>query len=150
MSTELTETTGPIELDESTTDYLRADAIVTAINENLPKGVLPLKPVPKTFKFYARDRSVVKDAMDAVFQLSGGVPGLLRFAEANPTAFYQMWSKLLVNEEAKNTGTTVVVQTNIPGSPLDMVAVRASGGTYVVGSDGQEVVEADILPTLDE
>lgn len=125
-------------VSDETDAYLRADAIVEAINANLPKGSKPLKPIPKDFKFYQRDRAVVKDAIDATFQLLGGVPALLRFAETNPKEFFTIWSKLLPPEEVKQAGTTVIVQSAVPTNSLDFVSVDEYGRVIHVDGTRQD------------
>lgn len=125
-------------VSDETDAYLRADPIVAAINASLPKGAAPLKPIPKDFKFYQRDRAVVKDAFDATFQLIGGVPRFVQFASTNPKEFYAMWSKLLPPEEVKQAGTTVIVQSAVPTNPLDFVSVDEYGRVIHVDGTRQD------------
>lgn len=143
-----TDDNGPVEVSKHNDEYLRADPIIRAINESLPEGVEPIKPIPKDFKFYQRDRAIINDAFDAVFYLLGGASAFAHWAQQNPKEFYTMWAKRMPADEQKQTGTTVVFQTNIPASPLDSVAVKPSGGVYI--AEPVAVTTVTELPTLDE
>ena len=37
----------------------------------------------------------VKEALTEAFEQLGGVPALKTWAESNPTAFYQLWGKMM-------------------------------------------------------
>jgi len=40
----------------------------------------------------------VKQALTSAFEQRGGVPALLKWAEKEPTHFYQLWGKLMPQE----------------------------------------------------
>lgn len=42
-----------------------------------------------------KSTKAVKDALVQAFDELGGVPALKTWAQANPTAFYQLWGKML-------------------------------------------------------
>ena len=52
----------------------------------------------------------VKQALTEAFERKGGVPSLLKWAEDEPTAFYQLWGRLAPAEvHATHTGALEVV-----------------------------------------
>lgn len=115
-------------VDESVDAYLRADAIVEAINLSLPDGHRQLPKIPKGYVFRKRDRESVSTAIHAAFELAGGVPAFLQWSIQNPDKFYPLYTKLAQSDtETAVGGTTIVVQSAIPQSSLDFVSIDARG-----------------------
>jgi hypothetical protein len=96
-STELQEVKTAEPVDAGLDAYLRAQAIVVAINANLPKGS-SLPAIPKNYVFKKQDRGTVSVALHSAFELVGGVPSLVYWASRNPKEFYTLWSKLLPSQ----------------------------------------------------
>lgn len=130
-----------VPIDEDELDYLRADNILTAINANLPPGGRPLKPIPTGVKFYQRDRQVVQNALHVAFQLTGGVPALVKFAEDHPKEFYALWGRLLPQENTTPGGTNIIFQSAVPPSPLDLVSIRPNGEVFLAQTTDDEAPE---------
>lgn len=117
--------------------HLRATAVVAAFNANLPKGGRELAPIPAEYVFKRRDRETVSIAMHAAFELIGGAPRLVHWANENPDKFYtQMYVKMLPsNQETSQGGTTINVMTSIPPSPLDNVTISEDGSVVDIDFD---------------
>ena len=123
--------------------YLRADSIREAINKSLPHGVGQLPAIPKDYVFKRRDKEVVALSLHAAFELCGGVPNLVAWANQNPKDFYNLWVKLMNDDKLDSRGgTTINFVSQVPQSPLDLVNINASGKVYTV--DGFE--QDDELP----
>jgi hypothetical protein len=114
-------------------NYLRAQNIVEAINRNLPDGYPGLPPIPADYVFKRFDREVTTLALHAAFQLRGGVPALVRWADSDPKSFYNIWSKLVPTEQAiAQANTTIVVQSAVPANALDSVSINETGHVVTV------------------
>lgn len=116
------DTTITAELDE----YLRADAIVDAINSYTAGK--KLAPIPKGYVFKKVDREAVSVANHAAFALAGGLPAYVQWAVDNPKEFYGHWNKLAQSDVSTPVGgTTIIVTSQIPVSSLDFVGIDATG-----------------------
>ncbi len=119
---------------------LRADAIVDAINKNLPDGWQKLQPIPKGYKLKRADRDMAGVAFHAAFELIGGVPAFAHWGKSNPSQFYPLYAKLLNSGNETPVGaTTINIVSAVPSSPLDRVTVDESG--QVVDINVNEVPE---------
>lgn len=142
MSTALTT---DIESDDDTAvspeldAYLRAEAIVEAINKNLPRdksGKPALPAIPKEYVFRKRDREAVSIAFHAAFENIGGVAALMQWAQHEPGKFFALYSKLLQSDTVTPTGGTQInIISSVPQSPLDLVNVAPNGQVYSIGDD---------------
>ena len=74
---------------------------------------------------YANKRQI-EAAVHATFSLLGGVPGMALWAHKNPTPFYTAYMKLAPVESNLAVGN-IVIQTNVPDSPLDAVEIDSFG-----------------------
>lgn len=116
--------------------FLRADNIVQAINDNLPAGAVQLPPIPKEYVFRKHDVTSVSAALHGAFELMGGVPALVHWAKNNPDKFMPLYAKLLGAEgDGKQAPTTIIVQSAIPQSPLDMVTIDETGKVVTLSSE---------------
>ncbi|MEF8758307.1 MAG: hypothetical protein V5B36_00845 [Candidatus Accumulibacter sp. UW25] len=121
---QLPELTG---IDPSTEEFLRAAKIVDAINLTLPDE-LKLPKIPRDYVFKKVDPATVANAFHAAFELVGGVPGLVKWGSESPTAFYNIYSKLLPpTTDAAPSGTTINIVSPIPASALDRVTIDETG-----------------------
>ena len=120
----------PHAIDEETERFLRADAIVDAINAAVPNT---LPPIPKEYMFRKRDAGVVSLALNSAFENIGGVPRLVATAAADPKWFYGIWAKQLGLEAAGHTATgiNITFNTAIPETSLDRVNVDQDGNVFV-------------------
>lgn len=114
--------------------YLRADAIVDAINANLPKGKVALPKIPKGYVFRKRDREAVSAAFHGAFELSGGTAALTQWAANNPDKFYPLLAKFAQAEAQVTGGSTFVFQTSVPSNNLDLTNVDAQGNVQQLKS----------------
>lgn len=129
-------------VDADTDSYLRAAAIVEAINANTKT---PLAPIPKEYVFKARDRGDVSAALHAAFELCGGVPNLVAFAKSYPKEFFTIWSRLLPSEQQGLTGgTTLIFNSAVPANPLDDVTIDATGRVTASPSKVTTFIDEDI------
>lgn len=121
--------------------HLRATAVVAAINANLPEGGRELAPIPTDYVFRRRDRESVSVAMHTTFELIGGAPRLIHWANQNPEKFYtQMYVKMLPsNQEISQGSMTVNIISDVPHSPLDDVSIADDGS--VIDVDVNELPE---------
>jgi len=128
MPNELTRPSDDAAIPEELADYLRAENIVAAINANLPAGLNSLPPIPKDYVFKKRDKDVIAIVLHSAFQLRGGLPAFLAWADQNPKEFYAMWQKLY-NDPDLNSGAGVSINFNspIPENALDRVSVNEEG-----------------------
>lgn len=119
-------------IDPELDAYLRAQNIVDAINRNLPEGLPSLPPIPKDYVFKRFDREVTTLALHAAFQLRGGVPALVRWADSDPKSFYNIWSKLLPTEQAiaQANATTIIYNSGLPSSPLNATTINDRGEVF--------------------
>jgi hypothetical protein len=142
MQNELAKTEDSVEQVSPQMDaYLRAEAIVASINANLPKGAQPLVPIPKDYIFKKIDASAVNHSLHAAYALTGGVAGLVRFAQNHPKEFYAMWSKAATDANANPAATTIIYNSNIPSSPLSLTTVSSNG---VVRTAADEDIDFDL------
>jgi hypothetical protein len=111
--------------------FLRAEAVVAAINLAAADEGLP--PIPRDYVFRKRDRESVSAAFHAAFELIGGVPALMQWAQHNPDKFFPLYQRFAQSDTLTPTGNTFVFNSAIPPNPLDLVNVK----------DGQVVLEAD-------
>ena len=119
---------------------LRAEAIVEAINANLPEGIRKLVPIPKGFVLKRANKEMASIAFHAVYELIGGVPRMAHWATENPTQFYTLYAKLLQSGTETPVGaTTINIVSAVPSSPLDAVTIDQAG--KVVDIDFDEVPE---------
>jgi hypothetical protein len=133
MSKQLPKVVAEDQVDESLDTYLRASAIVEAINANLPQDAHPLTPIPASYVFKRRDREVVSTAMHTAFELIGGVPAFVVWAQKNPKDFYNMWSKLMPSEQTTPVAQTqIVFNSQIPSNALDRVSLDATGQVITI------------------
>lgn len=134
-------TTDTDAVDPKLDAWLRAGAIVDAINANLPEGSRKLLPIPKEYVFKKADREAVSAAFHAAFQLIGGVPGFALWAAEHQSQFYQLFAKLLPSETQTPLGN---LQFNfispVPETPQDRISIDAAG----------KVIEADTDEELPE
>lgn len=135
-------------IDPDLDSYLRAQNIVEAINRNLPDGLPSLPPIPKDYVFKRFDREVTTLALHAAFQLRGGVPALVRWADSDPKSFYNIWSKLLPTEQAiaQANATTIIYNSGLPSSPLNATTINERGEVFtaeVVSSSGDPDADFD-------
>lgn len=122
--------------------HLRATAVIEAINAALPQGAQGLPPIPVNYVFRKRDRESVSAALHGAFELMGGVPALVQWGRNNPDKFMPLWAKLLQSDaETAAGGTTIIVQSAIPASTLDLVNVNAGGRVYHVDAQIDELPE---------
>jgi hypothetical protein len=138
-------------IDSETDAFLRAEAIVDAINANLPKTGRPLKPIPKDYVFHKKDREVVSVAMHSAFHLIGGVPALASWADLNKEKFYNLWIKLLPSETQTPVGNFQFnFQTPIPETPSDRIRIGEGGEViepaYTELNDDGEVDDGEDIP----
>jgi hypothetical protein len=125
-------------VDAGLDTYLRAQAIVEAINANMPKGST-LPAIPKNYVFKKQDRETVSVALHSAFELIGGVPSLVYWAAGNPKEFYGLWSKLLPSQtETPMGGVNISFVSPIVESPLDRVTVDGTGRVYTLDAFGSE------------
>ena len=124
---------------EDLANYLRAEAIVDAINAQLPAGK-NLPAIPKGYVFRKSNREVVSTALHAAFELVGGLPAFVQWGVKNPKEFYGLWSKLLPTDTTTPVGgTTIVFNSAVPQNPLDYVSVDEAG--KVISLDPNELPE---------
>lgn len=116
-------------------EYLRASAIVQSINANLPKAS-QLPEIPQSYVFRKRDREAVSTALHAAFELAGGVPYLVAFAQSQPDKFIPIWAKLLPSETETSNGVNITFTSAIPANELDKVTIDVTG----------RVISTDDLP----
>lgn len=129
------------DIDASTDAFLRAEAILDAINKNLPKGKTPLVPIPKSYVFKKRDRETVSTTLHAAFELNGGLPAFLAWAQGNQTKFYELYMKLLPSNTETATGNvSISFNTPIPETPSDRMTINDAG----------HVIEAEFTVDDDE
>lgn len=118
--------------------YVRAEAIIDAINANLPSGARQLEPIPKGYVLRRKDKEAASVALHAAFELRGGVPALIAWSHDNPSSFYQLWGKLVQSEtETPIAPTTINIVSAVPSNPLDAVTIDETG--QVVDVDFDEV-----------
>ena len=117
-------------------DFLSANSFVDAINASLPADER-LKPIPQEYKFKRRDAETVSIAYHAAFELIGGVPRLVQWAQKNPDKFFEQYSRVAKSNDSHVAGgTTIVFNTPVPHSPLDNVAINEKG--QVIDLEGDE------------
>lgn len=63
---------------------------MNTINAALPQSSTALTPIPHDYVFKQRDRESVSVAMHAAFELIGGVPALVQWADPNPDKFFAL------------------------------------------------------------
>ncbi len=115
---------------------LRAEAIVEAINANLPEGVRKLMPIPKGFVLRRANKEMASIAFHAVYELIGGVPRMAHWATENPTQFYTLYAKLLQsNTETPVGATTINIVSAVPASTLDNISVDDAGNVVDISFD---------------
>lgn len=119
----------PIDPEVDFQNRLRADNILEAINANLPVGAKQLVKIPREYVFKkSTDTIAVTVALHSAFELKGGVPGLIHWANDNPTQFYQLWAKLLPNENTLNAnGVQINFTSAVPMNDLDRVTINDDG-----------------------
>jgi hypothetical protein len=122
-------------VDAQTDAYLRAEAIVDAINANLPTGLNGLPKIPKDYVFRKRDRQSVALAFHAAFELIGGVPALMQWAAQNPDKFYPLYQKFALADIDVGGGNTFVFQTAVPTNALDLVSINDKGQVIEVDAE---------------
>ena len=126
-------------VDKETDAYLRSQAIVDAINANVPGS---LEPIPKSFVFRKQNAEVVSVAFHAAFQASGGVAALAQWAKSNPDKFYPLYIKLLPTDTLTPVGgVNLTFVSAIPTNPLDRVNVDATGKVFTEAEVRDEVPE---------
>lgn len=80
-----------------------------------------LRQIPKDYIFKPREREFVADAMHAAFDLTGGVPRLIKYGHENYAEFIKLWARMLPEAQKHETGPAVVqVFHNVPPSALDV------------------------------
>jgi hypothetical protein len=126
-----TEETEDEALDDQTSAFLRADAIIDCINKQLPSGLCDLPKLDPKYVFKRRDAKVVSAAMHAVFENLGGVPAMLIAASRDPQWFYTLWAKVGQSETGAATGNTYVFTSAIPTNDLDRVDMDSDGFVVV-------------------
>lgn len=116
-------------VDDATTSFLRADAIVSAINAAIPGT---LAPIPKEYLFKKRDAGVVSLALNSAFECLGGLPRLVAVASEDPKWFYGIWSRQLGMENAGLTqnATTIIYNSGLPSSPLNSTTINERGEVF--------------------
>jgi hypothetical protein len=129
-------------VDPEVDRYLRAQAIVDAINENNP---FPLEPIPKGYVFKKRNAGDAAIALHSAFELNGGVPRLVAFARTHPKDFYAMWARLVAAEESKGhtSATQIIFQSAVPKNPLDDVSIDSQGRVISAEVRSVDFVDAD-------
>ena len=129
----------PTIVDSHVDDFLRAEAIVEAINANLPED-RRITPIPKEYVVRKRDREVVSLANHLVFEMIGGAPGYADWAKHNKKDFYNIYAKLLPSETQTPMGTLQFnFTTAIPETPQDRIQIDEAG----------RVVEAEVVADED-
>lgn len=129
-------------VDDATTAYLRADAIVAAINAAVPGT---LAPIPKEYMFRKRDAGIVSLTLNAAFELTGGLPRLVAVAEEDPKWFYGIWSRQLGMEAAGLTqsATTIIYNSGLPASPLNATVINDRGEVFTANTHPAADLDAD-------
>lgn len=132
----------PSAVDQHTTSWLRAEAIVKAINDNLPEGKSRIAPIPKDYVFKKMDREVVSVAFHEAFKLIGGLPAFAAWADRNQEKFYNLYSKLLPSEtQTPMAALQFNFTTAIPETPQDRIIIDEAGRVVEA-----EIVEDEDLP----
>jgi hypothetical protein len=122
---------------ESDDAFLRGTAALDILNESVVKtGIV----IPPSYVFRKRDKEQVDVAMDAIFELMGGVPRMLLWAHHNDTEFYKAWMKR-AGEETAGGGSAVVVVSNMPASGMPHKAMDEHG--YVRSVHAEVKSDAD-------
>lgn len=92
---------------------IRAAGAVTLLEKTLPQ-------IPPSYQYRPKSKEFIANSFHAAFELIGGVPALIVWAEQNPSDFFKLYAKMLPEVERGNVqGTQVVVHTHIGKSALD-------------------------------
>lgn len=100
---------------------IRASGLVNMVNRVLPA-------IPSNYQFVLRDRQFVANAMNACFDLIGGVPRIVQWADQNPGEFYKLYAKMMPEVEKANQALNaqINITNHIPRSALDDVTLTAA------------------------
>lgn len=92
----------------------RNSGVIDIFEQHLPQ-------IPKDYVFKPRDRKFVEDALHAAFDLTFGVPRLVKYAHENYGDYIKLFARLLSEAQKQETGPAVVqVLHNVPALALDM------------------------------
>lgn len=93
---------------------IRESGLIDIFEQHLPQ-------IPKDYVFKPKERKFVEDALNVAFDLTGGVPRLIKYGHENYAEFIKLWARLLPEAQKQETGPAVVqVFHNVPQSPLDV------------------------------
>lgn len=96
---------------------IRNSGVIDIFEQHLPQ-------IPKDYVFKPRDRKFVEDALHAAFDLTGGVPRLVKYAHENYGDYIKLFARLLPEAQKQEQGPAVVqVFHNVPASALDMTDI---------------------------
>lgn len=108
---------------------IRASGLVNVLEKTLPA-------IPPSYQYRPKSKEFIANAFHASFDLIGGVPALLLWANQNPGDFYKLYAKMLPEVEKGNVqGTQVVVHTHIGKSALDEATFTEA---HIVDADFSE------------
>lgn len=95
-------------------EAVRQSGLIDIFEQHLPA-------IPKDYVFKNKDREFVADAINTAFDLTGGVPRLVKYGHENYAEFIKLWAKMLPEAQKQQTGPAVVnVIHNVPPSALDL------------------------------
>lgn len=93
---------------------IRQSGVLDIFEQHLPA-------IPKDYVFKLKDRAFVADALFAAFDLTGGVPRLVKWGHENYGEFIKVFTKLLPEAQKQESGPAIVqVFHGVPASALDM------------------------------
>ena len=108
---------------------IRASGLVTVLEKTLPQ-------IPPSYQFRPKSKEFIGNSFHAAFELIGGVPALIVWAEQNPGEFFKLYAKMLPELDRGNVqGTQVVVHTHIGKSALDEATFTEA---HIVDADFNE------------
>lgn len=115
--------------------FLRGSASVMILNGAVKEtGVV----VDTKYVFKQRDRGTVEKALHATFELIGGVPKMVAWADNNQTEFYRIYAKLAPTESIVTGGGNTLVVTQMPESELDSITIKPKQGNRFVEAEVRE------------
>jgi len=92
---------------------IRQSGLIDIFEQHLPQ-------IPKDYVFKRKDREFVADCFHAAFDLTGGVPRLIKYGHENYGEFIKLWARMLPEAQKHEAGPAVVqIINNLPPSPLD-------------------------------
>lgn len=116
---------------QSDDQAVRDMSLLSALNQSLPA-------LPKDHLFKMRDRREVELAFHACFELLGGVPAMLVWANDNQGDFYKLMGRLLPEQQKVAQNTQIVINTGVERSPLADVELTTNAAHMYEDDDEDE------------